>query len=84
MKQGANYSHLDKYTLRHLLLGFLLEKAGATPIAAGLIAVGFELVEDRLKHKFPAIFPDASRDSKRNALTDVAAAVAGYYVAGKV
>jgi len=75
-----NVAHVDIFTLGHAILGFGASRLGVPLAATALLAVGFELVEDRLKTQFPVIFPRASPDSKPNALTDVFAVVVGHVI----
>jgi hypothetical protein len=78
----SNVAHLDRYTIGHAVLGFVAARAGLSLPWTALIAIGWELAEDDLKVQFPKIFPEASADSKANALTDVVAVVGGH-VAGR-
>jgi hypothetical protein len=75
-----NVAHVDVFTLGHAALGFGAARLGVSLAAAAVLAIGFELMEDRLKTQFPVIFPRASPDSKPNALTDVLAVVAGHVI----
>ena len=73
-------SAVDRFTLVHAGVGFLVGKAGVPWRVALTWAVAFELLEDELKDKAPQLFPRASQDSTVNKVTDVAAFLGGYAV----
>jgi hypothetical protein len=73
-----NGDAIDRFTLAHFGVGVALGLLGApTWVAAGW-AVGWEIVEDRLKDALPRLFPNATHDTKENALTDAAAVLLGF------
>jgi hypothetical protein len=76
----ANQSPVDGYTLLHFATGAALARAGLPWWAAVVAAVGWELAEDRLKRRYPGIFPRSSDDSKENALVDAGAVMLGWGV----
>ena len=65
-----NGSHFDRFTLAHAAGGYILGKFPVSNFTAILFAIGWELIEDKLKYNLPNIFPNASLDTKENALTD--------------
>jgi hypothetical protein len=69
---------VDRYTIGHGMIGFLLG-LGRVPWWAALgIAVGWELIENPLKRAMPEWFPVGVPDTIENASIDVAAWMAGY------
>lgn len=70
---------LDKYTLAHLLGGYLMQKFGLSDRVAVLLALGYELVEDQLIKELG--LKRWKVEGKGNALVDVVAAIAGYHFA---
>jgi hypothetical protein len=73
-----NQAPADRFTLAHLVLGFVAGELGASPLQAVAVAVGWELVETPLKRAAPAVFPHASADTLANATVDALAFMAGY------
>lgn len=71
---------VDRFTLVHAGVGFLVGKAGVPWRVALTWAIAFELLEDELKDKAPQLFPRASQTSTLNKVTDVAAFLGGYAV----
>lgn len=80
---GINSDALDRFTLAHAGFGLLLGAVGAPGWVAITTAIGWELAERRLKEKIPEAFPHPSQDSASNAVTDVGAMVAGWYLGRK-
>jgi hypothetical protein len=74
----ANQEALDRFTLVHLGVGYLVGRAGVPWRVALTWAVAFELLEDELKDKMPTLFPRPSHDSTVNKVADVAAFLGGY------
>lgn len=76
--RGWNQRAVDRYTLVHAGVGWLVGKAGVPWRVALTWAVAFELLEDELKDKAPQLFPRPSHDSTVNKVADVAAFLGGY------
>jgi hypothetical protein len=76
-----NQAPIDRFSIGHAVIGAGLGWAGVRPELALGSAVAWELIESPLKATYPAIFPHASPDSRANALFDVGAWIAGYYLA---
>lgn len=73
-----NHNAVDRFTLGHGAVGVLMGLARFPPWAAVVIAVGWELIENPLKDRFPQVFPHASHDTPQNATFDVLAMLLGY------
>ena len=81
MYDTANQEALDRYTLVHAAVGYGVGLAGVEWRTAATLASAFELIEDELKTKAPAWFPEPSHDSLINKLTDIGAFLGAYYLA---
>ena len=81
---SANQQALDRYTLVHGAVGFVVGKIGVRWQEAVAGAVLFEAIEDALKDEFPKVFPESAPDSKLNALADVMAFLGGYTAAAYI
>lgn len=83
-----NGAWLDKYTVAHFSAGALsnLYTKGRVRFWGALaIGVGWEIVEWILKAHVPQWFyPYDGQDSWNNVITDIAAVVAGWWVADKL
>jgi hypothetical protein len=79
-----NQTPIDLYSFGHLAIGAGLGWAGVRPELAIGSAIAWELLENPLKARYPAIFPFASPDTAPNALLDVAAWMVGYYLASSL
>jgi hypothetical protein len=77
---ARNQVALDRFTVVHAGVGYLVGTLGVDWRSAIAGAVLFEAVEDGLKNRFPNVFPHAEPDSKINSLVDVAAFLVGYAV----
>ena len=75
-----NGSYFDRFTLVHFASGYAFGKLPISNIEALVIAVGWEIIEDRLKEQYPAVFPNASLDTKENALTDAFAFMLAFFI----
>lgn len=73
-----NQRPVDRFTLAHLVGGFIAGELGAPPAVAVAVAVGWELLERPLKRAAPGAFPNPSQDSLSNAAVDAAAFLGGY------
>lgn len=78
MMVNPNQGALDRFTLVHGAVGYLMGRLGVDWRAAIAGAVAFEAIEDGLKASMPGVFPHPEADSKINALADVAAFLGGY------
>ena len=74
----VNQAAFDRFTLLHMLTGFVCGYYGQNPILYMTGSVGWEMVEDALKDSHPELFPNPSHDSKANALGDVYGGFFGY------
>jgi hypothetical protein len=73
-----NGDGVDRFTIGHAAFGVLMG-LGRVPLwAAVAVAVGWELIENPLKDRFPEAFPHASHDTFENASMDAIAMVAGW------
>jgi hypothetical protein len=74
-------SVVDRWSGAHASMGVLYGSVTKMPwwLALGL-AVGWEIVENPLKDRYPDFFPDAKHDSLPNAVADAAAVMVGYWV----
>ena len=81
---GINHAAVDRFTLAHLAGGYVARIFGLAPAPAAIIAVLWESSEDFLKTTYPDAFPNATHDSKANALADLAAFGVGYWLAGRL
>jgi hypothetical protein len=75
---GPNVAAFDRYSLAHLASGALSAYAGMSFGSTLLLNVAWEASEDAIKEHLPAVFPEASKDSKENALADLLCVVVGY------
>lgn len=74
----VNHGSVDRFTLVHASVGACFGLAGLGFGAACALAVAWELAEDPLKAYVPRLFPHATRDTLRNAVADVLAAMLGW------
>jgi hypothetical protein len=72
---------VDRYTVGHGMIGFLLGLASVPWWLTLAVAVGWEVVENPLKRAAPSIFPVGAPDTLANSTCDVAAWMAGYGLA---
>ena len=75
-----NGVYFDRFTLVHFAMGYLFGRAPLSEIEALIIAVGWEVIEDRLKTDYPRYFPNSTLDTKENALTDVGAFMLAFFI----
>lgn len=74
---------VDRYTLGHWCIGFVLGLWGVPATLALRISLGFERVEDVLKQVAPELFPVGLPDTRENSLNDTKAWMAGWKYARK-
>lgn len=83
-----NGGWLDRYTVAHFAAGSLMNlytKGRCPAWGAFAMAVGWEVLEWWMKNKWPALFhPYDTQDSVQNMGVDIAAVMAGYWLAGKL
>lgn len=75
-----NYPPVDRFTLAHLAVGFLLGAVRLPPWAIVPVATGWEVAERPLKENFPGLFPHRTQDTFANAAVDALAMIGGYYI----
>lgn len=80
-RPGDPVPYVDRFTVGHGMVGFLLGMARLPWWAALLGAVGWELVENPLKRAAPRLFPVGIPDTIENSGIDVAAWMAGWALA---
>lgn len=78
-KRTPNTWYWDRYSLAHAAVGALFEASRIPAIPAIGSHIVFEAVEDSLKRGIVHIWPDATPDSMKNHIGDVAAFTAGYF-----
>jgi len=78
---GINQDPVDRYTSAHAGVGATMAWLGVPGWMALVVSVGWELIEDELKDRFPASFPYSSKDSTANAVADTLAVLAGWRIA---
>lgn len=76
-----NGDAFDRFTFVHFGVGVALGMVGAPWWVALPMAIGWELVENRLKDKFPELFPHATHDTLTNAVMDALAMTTGWAAA---
>jgi hypothetical protein len=75
-----NYPIFDRFTAAHFLIGVSYGLLDLSVWLAIVLAIGWEVVEDVLKALVPIIFPNATRDTLRNAAGDIAAVMTGWAI----
>ena len=78
MTWEINKDLFDPFTLVHAAGGFFMARLGASFTTTFLIGVAWEIVEPWLKDQYPDQFPNPSRDSTPNKITDIAAWMIGW------
>ncbi len=76
----VNYAMVDRFTLVHASIGVIYALLGLKFVVALLLALAWEFVENPLKAHLPMVFPNATRDTLRNAIGDVLAVLAGWTI----
>jgi len=74
----VNHDCVDRFTLVHASIGVVYGLVGLGLGFTLALAVGWELVENPLKAYLPRLFPNATRDTLRNAVCDGLAVLAGW------
>ncbi|MEO6709771.1 MAG: hypothetical protein ABI054_06385 [Planctomycetota bacterium] len=75
-----NYDFIDRFTLVHASIGVAYALFGLGFAVTAALAVAWEFVENPMKSHLPRIFPNASKDTLRNAVGDTLAVISGWYV----
>ncbi len=73
-----NYPMLDRFTFAHLAIGCVYSFLGFDFILVGLLAIGWELIENPIKANMPWMFPHGTSDTLQNAIGDVLAVLVGW------
>jgi hypothetical protein len=76
-----NGDALDRFTLVHFGAGVTLGLLRTPWWLAIPMAIGWEIVENRLKDRFPEMFPHATHDTLPNAVMDALAMTTGWAAA---
>lgn len=71
---------VDLYTLGHAAAGAICARLGWSWETTLVLALVWEVIENPLKDEYPHMFPDACHDRIENAVVDVIATLAGWYV----
>lgn len=74
----VNHDLLDRFTLVHFLVGVAYGLLGLGFVAALVLALLWELVENPMKAYVPRIFPNATKDTLRNSVGDTVAVMLGW------
>jgi len=78
MTWEINKDLFDPYTLVHAGAGWLAGRLGISFSTMILLGVAWEIIEPWLKENYPEKFPNPSRDSTPNKITDLAAWTIGW------
>ena len=81
---SINSDVVDRFTIAHFGVGGALGALDVPFLAAAAAAIGWELLEVKLKESMPEVFPHPSQDSIPNATADVLAWCAGWWFIQKV
>jgi len=79
-----NYDLVDRFTLIHGAVGFVMGSVRVPLPLVALAAIGWELIERPLKRQHPTLFPRRSQDSFQNAVGDALAMMTGYLIQQKL
>ncbi len=77
-KGKINFSFFDRFTFAHFMIGVAYAWAGFHFWLVLFLAIVWELIENPLKHHYPSLFPNASADTLKNAISDCIAVIAGW------
>jgi hypothetical protein len=81
---AINYELVDRFTLVHGAVGFVLGAARLPLPYVALTAIAWELIERPLKAHHGHLFPRGSQDSFQNAAGDALAMLVGWFVQKKI
>lgn len=73
-----NHDAVDRFTIGHAAVGTIMGLARLPWWVAITVAIGWEVIENPLKDRFPQLFPHATHDTLANATFDALAMIAGY------
>lgn len=76
-----NGDAFDRFTLAHFGVGVALGMIRAPWWVTLPMAIGWELVENKLKDRWPEVFPHATHDTAANAIVDALAMMTGWAAA---
>lgn len=73
---------IDEWSLVHFGAGALMKRVGIRPVFAGLLIIGYEIIEPQLIEMMRDSKLDLgwSHESERNILSDVILGFAGYFI----
>ena len=74
----------DRWTVAHALVGVAYGAAGLDAAEALILAVLWEVVENPMKDRLPALFPEAQHDAPANVAGDVAAVMLGWLASREI
>ena len=75
---AVNETPFDRFTLAHVIVGYLLKRSGWSAESTLLAAVAWEVVEPALKESMPDAFPHPEKDGTENKVVDVVATMIGW------
>ena len=73
-----NTELFDRFTLFHLLAGYVAKNFGLSLSKTILFSIAFELLESPLKQSNPDLFPHPSPDTPKNMFGDTIAVLVGW------
>lgn len=77
-RNEINGAPVDRFTIGHAAVGVIMGLKGMPFWAAATVAIGWELIENPLKDRFPDMFPVPTHDTFENAAFDAMAMMAGW------
>jgi len=73
-----NTELFDRFTLFHLLAGYVAKKFGISFTNTVIFSIAFEILESPLKQANPDLFPHPSPDTTTNMIGDTLAVIVGW------
>ena len=73
-----NTELFDRFTLFHLLAGYVAKKFGISFTKTVIFSIAFEILESPLKQSNPDLFPHPSPDTPKNMFGDTIAVLVGW------
>ena len=73
-----NNELFDRFTLFHLLSGYVAKNFGISLTNTIIFSIVFEIIENQLKQSSPGIFPHPSPDTPTNMIGDTIAVIVGW------
>jgi hypothetical protein len=80
MVRTINEAPFDRFTLAHVVVGYLLKRGGWSAESTLIAAIAWEVVEPMLKENSPDAFPHPEKDSAENKVVDVVATMIGWAI----